>query len=1029
MHIIANKINNYTSSFKDISVIRLANTNTTQNFKYSNTSLTRAHGRKKAVATAFLKSHISQVNEAATEMFMCGSHPQSLRSPDGKVKGYCNRRCHNKLCSYCAQIEATVRSIQWTQAMNAYVKQKGKSYVYFLTLTVRNCEVQNIGQVLTNMNKALKKFQDRIFFRREIGAWMKGTEITNSKLKIIDTHPHFHIVLFSDRPLEEAYLEYIDEGKEDCPTSLNQYLFREWEDCLGATEIVGESAQRLDIVPAIRMRLDAEVLSCLAIGRLKPDEAGAGTGVTDDLANAILRSDKLNNDEEMLDALNKGKPFDERKLLELKIKEQANLEKENEVERTIKYIVKYITEADDLTQNPEWAANLMVGISRRRFHSISQNLKKLIPVHEKPQLTKEAVLLSGRTLRLKRHEKDKFYDCIVTQNNAVFTLDCEETKEQKLTGQSLHQAIKNGCIRMMFEQGDLDPEKWLTIIDYAFASLHGLPEAGYMSRHILQEWMDNAIYRETDMGDELWNMVENMVEFMKQTGLKPWDIIGTPHPDIALPLDEDQQYGLTLIRQGYDAIQKRYTEVQRTGYFDGTRTQQEVLDDTVNLDNQISNITYELLHDELGETNYSSDKIEELKRERTSLSHKRSANVQKLKGLARPNSKERFEAVADLHQFKFTVIEPMTDAMVSRIELKMEEITADIADLITLNNKRGGHISNDDKAILNAGRAKIKKLRKYLREHPNFRPVADTCDYSLEMLPPREEPILQSLSHEVAYPFLPHGQGKHDWSACFGDTYTEQATDKADAEAELMAYKAMCKAQKWNTLGYGTNKKLMAKDDINPRGGLVPTTCYPTTAELRFSGVKDSATMEEVTMALFDEQAVKAKVSGKRMASWDAKQAKRIAKGFSPEEAPAGLTLRDPADMNFAVFDWTVEQALIKNASKALEKQEYTATVMRVDTPDAHTGWSHETATGDSFTTWRRNRGKRFNSTWFAEHAVQVSILIEIDGRTVATKFFAPSTMKAQWQALMGRAITKAHRMTLQQCLDRPPIGQRLEPN
>jgi len=37
--------------------------------------------------------------------------------------------------------------------------------------------------------------------------------------------------------------------------------------------------------------------------------------------------------------------------------------------------------------------------------------------------------------------------------------------------------------------------------------------------------------------------------------------------------------------------------------------------------------------------------------------------------------------------------------------------------------------------------------------------------------------------------------------------------------------------------------------------------------------------------------------------------------------------------------------------------------------------------------------------------------------------------MKEQWQGLMGKAITKAHKMTLQQCLDRPPVGQRLEPN
>ncbi len=1028
MHIIANNLNNYTSSFKDISVIRLANTNTTTNYQYGNAVMAKAHSKKKSVAGAFMKSSIPQVSEAGQDMLRCGSHPQHIRI-DGKAKGFCNIRCHQKLCFYCASMEAMIRGIQWQQATNGYVKQKGKVYVYFLTLTVRNCEVADVGQVLTNMNKALKKFQDRIFFRREIGGWMKGTEITNSKFKIIDTHPHFHIILLSDRPLEEAYLEYIDESKEDHPTSLKQYFFREWQDCLGASEIVAEEGQDLRILPVIKIKIDAEILSCLGTGRLAPDEQCAGAGMSDELAYALIQSGKL--DEEMVEDLNLGKGFDERKLLELKIKEEMAWAKEAESHKKINYIVKYVTKEDDVTKNPEWAANLMVNIRRRRFHAISQNLKALIPVHDRPELTKNALLLSGRNIRLKRHDKAKFYDCIVTQNNAVFTLDCEETLQQKRTGQSLHQAIKNGCLRLMLEQADHDPEKWLNIIDYAFASLHGLPEAGYMSRHVLQEWMDSTIYREEHMSDELWNMVDNMTELMKQTGLKTWEIIGTPHPDIALPLDEDQQYGLTLIRQGYDAIQKRYTEVQRAGYFDETRYQQEAMDDIISIHNQISNITYELINDELelGETNLSSEQIETLKKERTSATHMRSSHVQRLTGLTRVGSKERFEAVAELHQTKTTMIEPMTAEIVGKIESRIEEIAYGIADLVALNKKRGGHISNDDKAILKAGRAKIKKLRKYLREHPNFRPVADACEFSLEMLPPKEEPILHSLSHEVPYPFLPHAQGKHDWSECFGEAYTEQATNRAEAEAELMAYKAMCKSQKWNTLAYGTNKKLMAKDDIDPRGGLVPTTCYPTTAELRFSGIKDSATMEEVTMALFDEQAIKAKVSGKRIASWNDKQAKRRAKGMAREEAPANLTLRDPADMNFAVFDWTADQAFIKNATKALEKQEYTATVMRVDRPDANTGWSHETSTGDSFTTWRRNRGKAFNGAWFAEHAIQVSVLIEVDGRAVATKFYAPATMKEQWQGLMGKAITKAHKMTLQQCLDRPPVGQRLEPN
>ncbi|MDK7012116.1 protein rep, partial [Escherichia coli] len=62
----------------------------------------------------------------------------------------------------------------------------------FLTLTVRNCPITELGDTLTVMNAAFQRLKDRKEFRGVLG-WVRTTEVTRGKDG--SAHPHFHTLL------------------------------------------------------------------------------------------------------------------------------------------------------------------------------------------------------------------------------------------------------------------------------------------------------------------------------------------------------------------------------------------------------------------------------------------------------------------------------------------------------------------------------------------------------------------------------------------------------------------------------------------------------------------------------------------------------------------------------------------------------------------------------------------------------------------------------------------------------------------
>lgn len=62
----------------------------------------------------------------------------------------------------------------------------------FLTLTVRNCDIAELGDTLTSMNAAFKRLEKRKQFK-PVQGWIRTTEVTRGKDG--SAHPHFHTLM------------------------------------------------------------------------------------------------------------------------------------------------------------------------------------------------------------------------------------------------------------------------------------------------------------------------------------------------------------------------------------------------------------------------------------------------------------------------------------------------------------------------------------------------------------------------------------------------------------------------------------------------------------------------------------------------------------------------------------------------------------------------------------------------------------------------------------------------------------------
>ena len=137
--------------------------------------------------------------------------------------------CRVRHCPVCQWRRSLMWQARFHQSLPKIVQEHPKARWVFLTLTVRNCSIGELGETLTAMNAGWQRFKDRKEFKPVLG-WVRTTEVTRGRDS--SAHPHFHALLMVP-PSMLAGSNYVKQAR----------WVELWADCM-----------RLDYVPVVDVR-------------------------------------------------------------------------------------------------------------------------------------------------------------------------------------------------------------------------------------------------------------------------------------------------------------------------------------------------------------------------------------------------------------------------------------------------------------------------------------------------------------------------------------------------------------------------------------------------------------------------------------------------------------------------------------------------------------------------------------------------------------------------------------------------------
>jgi plasmid rolling circle replication initiator protein Rep len=144
---------------------------------------------QKALVAAGLLRPAERVSQCALELFF------DLRPDDDGVlhhKLASAAFCHWRHCPMCQQRRSLRNKARFLEALPGIEKAHPGARWLMLTLTVRNCPVEELRATITAMNKAWNRLTQRSEFQ-QVKGWVRATEVT--KAADDTAHPHFHCLL------------------------------------------------------------------------------------------------------------------------------------------------------------------------------------------------------------------------------------------------------------------------------------------------------------------------------------------------------------------------------------------------------------------------------------------------------------------------------------------------------------------------------------------------------------------------------------------------------------------------------------------------------------------------------------------------------------------------------------------------------------------------------------------------------------------------------------------------------------------
>jgi plasmid rolling circle replication initiator protein Rep len=123
--------------------------------------------------------------------------------------------CNRRLCPFCEWRRTRVWRARLISGLNAFAAEQPKWSGVFLTLTVRNCQMNELRDTVRHMHESLRRMTKTTVWPTEY--WMRRTEVTVCRdgTDIRSVHPHLHcLLLVKPSYWSHGYVKQLDWQKQ-----------------------------------------------------------------------------------------------------------------------------------------------------------------------------------------------------------------------------------------------------------------------------------------------------------------------------------------------------------------------------------------------------------------------------------------------------------------------------------------------------------------------------------------------------------------------------------------------------------------------------------------------------------------------------------------------------------------------------------------------------------------------------------------------------------------------------------------------
>lgn len=159
-----------------------------------------------------------ELSRRAARMKRCGDYlvfADTVNTETGEVtrKLRAAEFCRDRLCPMCQWRKSLVTFHQLSEIMDRVAGEHPDAVPLFLTLTVRNCASETLGETIALLLKSWSRMMNKAGRRkpwRVALGWFRALEITYNQ-ETGEWHPHIHaIVLVRESYFDTAGTDYID---------------------------------------------------------------------------------------------------------------------------------------------------------------------------------------------------------------------------------------------------------------------------------------------------------------------------------------------------------------------------------------------------------------------------------------------------------------------------------------------------------------------------------------------------------------------------------------------------------------------------------------------------------------------------------------------------------------------------------------------------------------------------------------------------------------------------------------------------